>query len=329
MNSSTQQLGRRSALATPFGRLARMMEIRQIEETIQDLYNDGHVRGSTHLCSGQEAVAVGLASVLRTDDTVACTYRGHGHALALGVTPLAVLGEICGRSVGCAQGFGGSMHLVGADVGLLPTFAIVGAGLPVACGAALAAQVHGTDAVSAAVFGDGSTNIGAFHEAMNLAAVRALPVLFVCENNLYGEYSPLRTTTSVADIAVRATAYNMPSEIVDGQDIDAVIDAVTRAAERARGGGGPTLLEMKTYRYSGHSRSDAATYRPPGELEAWRQRDPIELYAALLVHHGVADHAGIAAIRADVGADVATAVAAALAGPQPDPRTLLHHVTGT
>ena len=276
-------IARRAALSDRIEQLKRMMEIRTVEDRIQKLFADGMVRGSTHLCNGQEAVSVGVARATEPDDVITCTYRGHGHALALGATPVQVLGEICGRMVGCAGGIGGSMHLMEASVGLLPTFAIVGAGLPIACGAAIAARNLGTDRVAVTVFGDGSTNIGAFHESLNLAAIRRLPVIFVCENNLYGEYTRINLSTPIDDIAVRATAYGMPSEIVDGQDVDAVGAAIARAVERARRGDGPTLIEMKTYRYSGHSRSDPATYRPTGELDTWLKRDPIEILAKRLI----------------------------------------------
>ena len=267
-------------------RLERMMEIRLVEDRIQDLFAQGLVSGTTHTAQGQEAVAVGLAAATRPTDVVCCTYRGHGHALALGMTPETVLGEVLGRQVGCMGGVGGSMHLSDPDVGLLPTFAIVGAGTPVAVGAALQFATKQTDGVALSVFGDGATNIGAFHEGLNLAAVWNLPVVFVCENNLYGEYSPLASTTAVSDIATRAASYAMASEIVDGQDVDAVHDVITRAVTRARAGGGPTLVEAKTYRYAGHSRSDKAPYRKEGELEEWLARDPIELFAQKLVASG-------------------------------------------
>ena len=205
----------------------------------------------------------------RPDDYVACTYRGHGHALALGLSPEAVIGEICGRTIGCAGGLGGSMHLVEPSVGLLPTAAIVGAGLPIACGVALAAKLHKSGRVAVSVFGDGTANIGAFHEALNFAAIRKLAVVFVCENNLYGEYTRIDLTTPIENIADRASGYAMPGAAVDGQDVDAVAAAMDGAVARARAGLGPTLLEMKTYRFSGHSRSDPATYRPAGELDAW------------------------------------------------------------
>ncbi len=267
-------------------RLERMMEIRLVEDRIQDLFAQGLVSGTTHTSQGQEAVAVGLAAATRATDFVCCTYRGHGHALALGMTPDVVLGEVLGRQIGCMGGLGGSMHLSDPDVGLLPTFAIVGAGIPVAVGAALQFATRRSDGVALSLFGDGATNIGAFHEGLNMAAVWNLPVVFVCENNLYGEYSPLETTTAVSDIATRATSYAMAADVVDGQDVEAVQAAVTRAVERARGGGGPTLVEAKTYRYVGHSRSDKAPYRKEGELDEWLARDPIELFAQKLLASG-------------------------------------------
>ncbi len=327
LNSGTPT-ARRAILSDRLEQLIRMVEIRAIEERIQKLYADGEVRGSTHLCSGQEAVAVGIARATRVDDVVACTYRGHGHALALGVTPVQVLGEICGRTVGCAGGMGGSMHLVEPDVGLLPTFAIVGAGLPVACGAAIAARVKKTDGVAVAVFGDGAANIGAFHESLNFAAIRALPVVFVCENNLYGEYSRINLTTPVEEIAVRAAGYGMPGIVVDGQDLDAVGAAVTAAVERARAGKGPTLLEMKTYRYSGHSRSDPATYRRAGELEQWLARDPIVLFAERLTEEGTIVKGDLDRVRGEVRDAVERAVVEVLAAAQPAKSEILAHVTG-
>lgn len=322
---SNERLDRRAALATPEGRLERMIEIRNTEQAIQQMFNDGHVRGSTHLSNGQEAVSVGLASAIRPTDKVTCTYRGHGAALALGVTPLEVIGEIAGKVVGCAGGLGGSMHLVGTDVGLFPTFAIIGAGVPVAIGAALTAKHNGTDDLAVAIFGDGSVNIGAFHEGLNLAAIWKLPVIFVIENNLYGEYTRIQLSTPVLDLAERAASYAMPSEIVDGQDVDAVAAAVGRAAERARSGGGPTLLEMKTYRYSGHSKSDPATYRPAGELDEWLKRDPIDIAAAKLVASGTSE-SGIDELRQKVKATVDQAVADAIAADAPGQAELLSHV---
>ncbi len=324
-----RQLERRRALAEPVGVYRRMVEIRFVEQQIQVLYEQGHVRGSTHLCIGQEAVSVGVARAARVSDGVTCTYRGHGMALALGVSVEEVLGEVAGRTTGCAGGLGGSMHLSGEAVGLLPTFAIVGAGLPVAAGVALAAQVKGTGAAAVAVFGDGSANIGAFHETLNLAAIWKLPVVFVCENNLYGEYSRINLTTPLEDLAERAAAYRIPGTVVDGQDVDAVSSAVSAALGRARAGEGPSLLEMKTYRYSGHSRSDPATYRPAGELEQWQERDPIDLYAGQLATSGVAGRQELDVVRQEVQQAVANACELVLASPEPPVEEMFRHVLAT
>jgi len=321
------ETARRAKLAEPLGRYARMLEIRLVEDESMSLFHEGLISGTMHTCQGQEAVAVGVAAALRPTDTVTCTYRGHGHALALGLSPLAVLAELLGRRAGVLGGIGGSMHLVAPDVGLLPTFAIVGAGIPISAGAAYASQVLGDDAVAAAIFGDGAANIGAFHEGLNLAAIWRLPVIFICENNLYGEYSRIDKTTPVNDIASRAAAYAMPGVIVDGQDLDAVIAAVQAAAQRARTGAGPTLLEMKTYRFAGHSRGDPATYRPAAELEQWKARDPIALYERSLTASKVADEARLAAIRKAVSESVAAAVAAARASSPPEVGAIMENVT--
>jgi acetoin:2,6-dichlorophenolindophenol oxidoreductase subunit alpha len=321
------QAQRRAALSDPLSRYARMLEIRLVEDESMNLYLEGLISGSMHTGQGQEAVAVGVAASLRPTDTVTCTYRGHGLALALGMTPLALLAEMLGRTDGSLGGKGGSMHLSAPDIGLLPTFAIVGGGIPVAVGAAYAALLKKDGSVGVAAFGDGAANIGAFHEALNMAAVWKLPAIFVCENNLYGEYSRIDKTTPIADIATRAAAYAMPGEIVDGQDLDAVMAAMARATARARSGDGPTLLEMKTYRYAGHSRGDPAKYRPAGELEQWKARDPIALYEKELISSGAADAARLAAIREEVAQQVAAAVAAAKASPVPEEHTIFEHVS--
>ena len=235
----TMALERRERLRTD--RLARyesMVEIRTFEDRIQEMFFEGLVHGTTHTCQGQEAVAVGIAAAARPTDMVTCTYRGHGVALALGLTPKTILGEIMGRQMGSVGGVGGSMHLCEMSVGLMPTFAIVGAGIPVAAGAALTAQVRGTDDAAIAVFGDGASNIGAFHEGLNLAAIWKLPVVFVCENNQYGEYSRINLTTPIENLADRAVSYGMPGEVVNGQDVDAVAAAVEQALDRARRGEG-------------------------------------------------------------------------------------------
>lgn len=326
ISNSNSPIARREALDDRLEQLYRMIEIRAVEERIQKLFTEGHIRGSTHLANGQEAVAVGIARSIDPSDIVTCTYRGHGHALALGVTPQGVIGEICGRIIGCAGGLGGSMHLVEPEVGLLPTFAIVGAGLPVACGAGMAAQARGKDRVAVAIFGDGSSNIGAFHESLNFAAIRKLPVIFVCENNLYGEYTRINLSTAVEDIATRASSYSMPGIIVDGQDVDAVAKAMEIAVARARAGEGPSLLEMKTYRYSGHSRSDPATYRLPGELDAWLKRDPINIFADRLESEKVIASGAVADMHVEVRDAVERATAEVLESPGPDLSEILSHV---
>ena len=261
--------------------LTRMLEIRYCEERIQELFLENVIRGTTHLCVGQEGVSVGMAAVIDAPrgDTVTCTYRGHGHALALGMSLRSMMAEMMGKKAGCCKGKGGSMHLTNMDIGLIGTFAIVGAGLPVTNGAALTAQIKGTGAVSISIFGDGTPNIGAWHEAVNLAAVWKLPAVFLCENNLYGEYSSYASTAPVDNVADRASAYGIPGIIVDGQDPEAVKATIQEAVDRARAGQGPTLIEAKTYRYKGHSRTDTAPYRPAGELDKWLARDPINILA--------------------------------------------------
>ena len=320
---------RRQALSDPVQQLDRMLEIRHFEDRIKELFGQGLIHGTTHTCQGQEAVSIGLALAARPTDHVCCTYRGHGHALALGMTPDSVLGEITGLVTGTLGGVGGSMHLSERSVGLMPTSAIVGAGIPIAAGAALTAQVLGLDHCAIALFGDGATNIGAFHEGLNLAAIWRLPVVFVCENNVYGEYSRFDVTTPVADLAVRAQSYDMPSEIVDGQVIGDVEAAIGRALDRARAGDGPTLLECKTYRYSGHSRADAATYRPAGELDAWLERDPIALHRRSLVAAGMLDISPAAYMDRTVQARVEDCIERTMASEPADVASMFRNVWAT
>ena len=295
----------------------RMLEIREFEDQIIPIFAAGLARGSTHLCQGQEALAVGLASVLRDTDVVAATYRGHGIALALGLTPESVLGEIMGKANGCCGGVGGTMHLCDMSVGFLPTSAIVGAGIPIATGAALAFQTQGIDSVGVAVFGDGATNIGAFHEGLNLASIWKLPVIFICDNNVYGEYSRIHTTTPIEDLHMRAESYNMPHFALDGMDISAVQAGITEAVKRARTGGGPTLIEAKTYRFSGHSRTDQALYRPAGELEKWLERDPIKVTEDALVKQGILNHESIQAMKSSMKVEIANVIATCTEAPEP------------
>jgi acetoin:2,6-dichlorophenolindophenol oxidoreductase subunit alpha len=297
----------------------QMAEIREFEDEVMRLFARDLIRGSSHLCQGQEAVSVGACAALIDGDTMTCTYRGHGAVLAMGARLDRSMAEILGRRRGLCHGKGGSMHLTDVSVGALGSFAVVGAHLPFACGAALTAQTLATGAVSLCFFGDGATNIGAFHEAMNLASIWKLPVIFVCENNLYGEYSPMATTTPVADLTQRAASYAMPAERVDGNDVLTVYAAVRNARSRAVAGDGPTMIEALTYRHMGHSRSDPATYRPEGELEEWLERDPITVFRRTLAEHDQISAADIEAADAAATDAVEEALRAALEWPEPDP----------
>jgi TPP-dependent pyruvate/acetoin dehydrogenase alpha subunit len=305
--------------------LRAMHEIRFFEEECQRLFSDGLVRGSTHLCQGQEAVEVGACRALEEGDTMTCTYRGHGAVLAMG-TPLdRSFGEIMGKADGLCGGKGGSMHLTDVGAGALGSFAIIGAHLPIAAGVALAEHMQSTKRVTICFFGDGATNIGAFHEALNLASVWKLPVVYVIENNLYGEYSPLAATTPISQLADRADAYGMRKARIDGNDIGLVHATMAEAAAVARAGEGPTLIEALTYRHKGHSRTDPARYRPEGELERWLERDPILLHEQALEAAGV-ERARLAEIRDAAERDVAAALERAKSWPAPAPETRLEHV---
>jgi TPP-dependent pyruvate/acetoin dehydrogenase alpha subunit len=304
----------------------QMTVIRRTEKAAHDLFLQGLVKGTTHLAAGHEAIAVGASAALRPDDYVFATYRGHHHAMARGATPEECLAELMSRATGLCRAKGGSMHLTKASTGMLGSYAIVGAHLPMAAGAAWSARLRGTDQIAVAFFGDGATNIGAFHEALNLAAVWKLPVLFVCENNLYMEYTPIADVTAVPRPAAdRAPAYGIPGEVVDGNDVLAVHEAVARLAGRARAGDGPALLEALTYRHFGHSRADPATYRPAEEVERWLKHDPLDLARARLVEMGVPE-AVVAEADERATSLVQKAVEAAKAGPAPDPREALTDV---
>ena len=304
----------------------QMAVIRRTEQAAHDLFLAGLVKGTTHLAAGHEAVAVGASAALQPDDYVFATYRGHHHAMARGATPAECLAELMSKGTGLCKAKGGSMHLTKASAGMLGSYAIVGAHLPIAAGAAWSARLRGSGQVAVAFFGDGATNIGAFHEALNLAAVWALPVLFICENNLYMEYTPISEVTAVPNPAAgRAPSYGIPAEVIDGNDVVVVKNAVALAAERARSGGGPTVIEALTYRHFGHSRTDPATYRPAAEVEAWLRRDPLELARARLQALGMpAESIAMADERAEE--TVADAVAAAKAAPGPDPGEALTDV---
>ena len=293
----------------------RMLQIRLLEDAVHRLFLNNEIEGTTHLYQGQEAVAVGVCDMLKPGDTVAATYRGHGAALALGVDQTALLGEFLGRENGTNGGRGGSMNVISLEHGLIGCFGIVGGSIAAATGAALASQLRKDGTVAVAFFGDGATNQAYFHECLNFAGVRALPILFVCENNLYGEWTSMFHVTAGHDISARAAAYGMPALEIDGNDVLAVREAAGEALERARSGQGPTLLECKTYRHKGHSRVDAGKYRPKEEVEEWLQRDPLPRLAERL------DPAAVERIQSRVEAELelALSVSRAAATPDPDP----------
>jgi TPP-dependent pyruvate/acetoin dehydrogenase alpha subunit len=297
------------------GLYRQMRLIRRFEDEVQSLFLKGEVYGTTHLYSGQEAIAVGFASALQDGDRVACTYRGHGHALAAGTPPGALLAEFTGRATGINGGRAGSMNVVDPEHGLIGCYGIVGGSIAAATGAALALRSSGSIAV--AFFGDGATNQGYFLECLNFAKVLALPLVLVCENNGYGEYTPVSASTAGA-ISARATAMEVPATQIDGMDVRAVREAALAIGERVRRGAGPEFVEALTYRFVGHSRSDPGRYRPAGELDRWRERDPLVVAAAWLRDaHGLAED-DVAAIDGSVEAEIRSVSSDALAAPFPE-----------
>jgi TPP-dependent pyruvate/acetoin dehydrogenase alpha subunit len=300
-----------------------MLTIRRFEERCNALYMQGRIPSTLHLYNGQEAVAVGVCAHLSAEDTITSTHRPHGHAIAKGVSLPSIMAELFAKDTGCCRGKGGSMHVGDMRVGMPPAIAIVGGGIPIATGMALAYKQLRNGLVSVAFFGEGASNEGAFHEALNMASIWRLPVVFVCENNLYAASTPVSWAFKVENVADRAPAYGLPGEIVDGNDVLAVYEAAGRAIERARSGEGPTLLECKTYRMVGHSRSDPRTYRSKEEEAEWATRDPIQRLAAHLAASGQVIDATLAEIEAQVTAEIDAAVAFAEASPYPAPEDAL------
>ena len=298
---------------------ALMVNMRFFEKRVFDLYLENLGKGPAHLAIGQEAIAAGFGVALRSDDYSFATYRGHAHVLARGADQSAMMGELLGRANGLLHGKGGSMHLADPSRGMMGSNAIVGAHLPIAVGAAWSARVRKSSQVTVCFFGDGTTNIGAFHEALNLAGVWKLPVVFVCENNLYMEYTPISAVIAVDHPAAdRAAAYGLEPWIVDGNDVEGCYAAARTAYARARDGAGPSLIEAKTYRHGGHSRADAAAYRPKDEVDAWLLQDPIERYETVLIAAGV-ERSELEALCAQAQAVVDRATAVAKDGARPDP----------
>jgi TPP-dependent pyruvate/acetoin dehydrogenase alpha subunit len=311
---------------TAIGLYTTMVRIRTFEEKLYELFMTRPMPGSMHQCNGQEAVAAGICAHLHADDYVTSTHRGHGHCIAKGADTRAVMAEMFAKKTGCCRGMGGSMHIADFGVGMLGATGIVGAGIPIAVGAGWTCRFRAKGQVSVAFFGDGAANEGAFHEAMNLAAVWKLPVIFACENNVYGFSTHYRRVTAVEDIADRAPAYGMPGGVVDGMDVRAVYAEAGEAVARARRGGGPTLLEFKTYRYMGHSRFEKSSYRSVGEVETWKRRDPIPR-----LKDWMADEFGVgaeetAAIEAAASRELEEAVSFAESSPDPDPDDWRKHL---
>jgi pyruvate dehydrogenase E1 component alpha subunit len=308
--------------------LQKMSEIRFFEEKVFDLYGQNLVPGTIHLYAGEEAVAVGVCSALRKDDFITSTHRGHGHCIAKGADLKRTMAEILGRETGYCKGKGGSMHIADFSVGMLGATAVVGAGLPIAVGAGLSAKLRNTDQVVACFFGEGASNQGTFHESLNMAAAWSLPVIFVCENNLYAMGTRQSRIMKIANVADRASGYGMPGIIVDGNDVLAVYEAACSAVERARKGEGPTLIECKTYRHKGHSRVDPAKYRAKEEVEEWLNKDPIKrLKDKTLQDHIFTEHE-IGKIEREAMAKVEEAVKFAVESPYPAPEEALEDVYG-
>jgi pyruvate dehydrogenase E1 component alpha subunit len=295
--------------------LREMLRIRRFEERAAELYSLAKIRGFLHLYIGEEAVATGVMQALGPEDAVVATYREHGHALARGLPPASLMAEMFGKATGCSRGRGGSMHFFDVSRRFYGGYAIVGGGLPIAVGLGLADALQGRRRVTACFFGDGAVAEGEFHESLNLAALWRVPVLFLCENNLYAMGTPIAQELARTDVRAHAESYGVPADAVDGMDVVAVEAAARRAAEAVRSEGGPRLLELRTYRFRAHSMADPDLYRTKEEIEAWKERDPIVLLQERLRAQGALTDERLAALEADIAAELDEAVAAADAGP--------------
>ncbi|MCJ7537890.1 MAG: thiamine pyrophosphate-dependent dehydrogenase E1 component subunit alpha [Anaerolineales bacterium] len=302
-----------------------MITIRRFEDRLYQLFLQGLVPGTLHQYQGQEAVAVGVCTALEPDDIIFSTHRPVGHGIAKGMTLKSIAAEIMGKADGCAGGKGGQMHLTDVSVGMMPSNAIVGANIPIATGAALGFKLRGEERVSVSFFGDGAANIGAFHEGINLAAVKNAPVIFVCENNQYAASTHISLAMKIENIADRAASYGIPGQIVDGMDVIAVREITQQAIERARKGDGPTLIEAKTYRYMGHSRGDPGQYRSEDEISNWRSLDPVPKFRAYLLDQGINGQM-LKSVEESVDDAISEALDYALAAPDPHPSELYSHV---
>ena len=304
----------------------KMLEIRLFEEKVFELYAQNLVPGTIHLCAGEEAVAVGVCSALRKDDYITSTHRGHGHCIAKGAELKRVMAEILGKETGYCKGKGGSMHIADFSIGVLGATAVVGAGIPIAVGAGLSIKLRKADHVVACFFGEGASNQGTFHEGINMASTWKLPVIFVCENNLYAMGTRQSVVMAIENVADRAAAYGIPGVVVDGNDVLAVYEATLKAVERSRKGEGPTLIECKTYRHKGHSRVDPAKYRPKKEVEEWLAKDPIKRFKEKLLKTNTLEEAEIRQIEKEVSAEIEEAVKFAMESPYPAPEEALQDV---
>jgi len=304
----------------------KMLEIRLFEEKVFDLYGQNLVPGTIHLYAGEEAVAVGVCSNLNVDDYITSTHRGHGHCIAKGADLRRTMAEILGKKTGYCKGKGGSMHIADFAVGMLGATAVVGAGLPIAVGAGLSAKLRKTSQVVACFFGEGASNQGTFHESINMASVWALPVVFVCENNLYAMGTRQSRIMSVQNVADRAAGYGIPGVMVDGNDVLVVYEAARTAVERARAGKGPTLIECKTYRHKGHSRVDSGKYRPKEEVEEWLGKDPLKRFRQAMLGNGILTQTELEHVEKEVADEVADAVKFALDSPYPEGKEALENV---
>ena len=301
----------------------QMLIIRQFEERVKSLFLEGIMPGTIHQYQGQEAVAVGVCSALKPDDVITSTHRPHGHALAKGLTVESLMHELFGKSTGCCGGKGGSMHVGDLEKGMVPAVAIVGGGLPIATGIALAFKMRKESRVAVAFMGDGAVNEGAFHEAVNMGAIWSLPVVYVIENNLYSASTPIFDMVRLKKLSDRAAGYGLPGVTVDGNDVLAVFETASATVRRARAGEGPTLLECMTYRITGHSRRDPCNYQPEKERKEALQEEPIRRFAGYLLSGGIIGQAGLDGIRAEVDAEIERAVESAIAAPDPKPEDAL------
>lgn len=303
-----------------------MWDIRFFEEKVEECFAKGMIYGTTHLCIGQEATAVGSCAVLEDQDKITSTHRGHGHCIAKGAEVNKMMAELFGRTTGYCKGKGGSMHIADVEKGNLGSNGIVGGGIPLAVGSALTAQMKKLDYVTVCYFGDGATNEGSFHEALNLAAVWNLPVVFICENNQYGMSSSIKEMVNIPDLSIRAKSYGFPGVTIDGNDMIDVMNTTEEAVKRARSGNGPTLIEMKTYRWNGHSKSDALLYRTREEEKSWRDKDPIKQFKDVLIEAAVLTEETSEDIKRASKLEIEKSVEYAEAGPLPTKADLLTDV---